>query len=352
MEIPEVIFSNNHVLVVNKPAGWKSQPGDRAGGGGDEEGGRGDPKCLLSFLQSQKLGGGSQKDFLSPTHRLDQPCTGALIFAKNSKAASRIQTAWGKGRVRKRYWVVVEGGRSGDAPAARQGERRRGGKGGTEGDGLELLRRRSVRLDGRGPRGRQGHAHYRLSAILTSGVRKRGRSDGHAGGSVAVRALPRGPPSAETARGDGGRVCHLEWEHLLTLGANTPTANARHLLSMTTNASVKHQVRALLAVVGRAPIAGVLRYGHRRLLRGAPHAEDGRHRAGTVERPLPDGSLVLNVREVFLPTESLGGMSFLAEEPSVADIPRAWRDFFGLRESDVQGLGYLLKGKVLDTDTT
>ena len=88
LERPEVIYSNNHLLVVNKPAGWKSQPGN---GGGSSSSSAIDPKCLLTYLKSQSLGGGSNKDFLIPTHRLDQPCTGVLIFAKNGKAASRVQ---------------------------------------------------------------------------------------------------------------------------------------------------------------------------------------------------------------------------------------------------------------------
>ena len=92
LERPEVIFSNNHLLVVNKPAGWKSQPGN----GGGQSSSVTDPKCLLTYLKSQGLGGGLNKDFLIPTHRLDQPCTGVLIFAKNGKAASRVQVAWSK----------------------------------------------------------------------------------------------------------------------------------------------------------------------------------------------------------------------------------------------------------------
>ncbi|KAL7447551.1 hypothetical protein ACHAWC_000006, partial [Mediolabrus comicus] len=101
LEKPEVIFSNNHVLVVNKPAGWKSQPGDGGGGGNNQNNSAIDPKCLLTYLQSQELGGGSLNNFLIPTHRLDQPCTGVLIFAKNGKAASRVQVAWAKRKVKK-----------------------------------------------------------------------------------------------------------------------------------------------------------------------------------------------------------------------------------------------------------
>ena len=55
-----------------------------------------------------RLGGGSNSDYLSPTHRIDQPCTGLVLFAKNKKAASRVAAAWKGGRVSKTYLCVVE----------------------------------------------------------------------------------------------------------------------------------------------------------------------------------------------------------------------------------------------------
>lgn len=311
LERPDVMFSNNHLLVVNKPAGWKSQPGD--GGGSKQDAPQVDPKCLLTYLKSQSLGGGSMNDFLMPTHRLDQPCTGALIFAKNGKAASRVQVAWSKRKVEKCYWVVVEGGLPGAGV-----------------DGLELLRSRSLPLE-RGGNGKRADT-YRLSAILKSDGGKSsnargGRTKSAGGGSVMVKRLPPNYSSSGDDMNSGnGRVCHIEWEKLLTLPATSSSSSGtRHLLSVTTDTGAKHQVRALLALAGGAPIAGDLRYGNNLT-------------QNRVDEPLPDGSVALHARSVFLPTVSLGGMEFLKDEPFVASIPPRWRDYFGICENDVRKL--------------
>ena len=321
LDKPQVIFSNNHLLVVNKPPGWKSQPGNGGGQPNDNSNNsqykseyNNDPKCLLSYLQSQSLGGGSMKDFLMPTHRLDQPCTGVLIFAKNGKAASRVQVAWSKRQVKKCYWVVVEGGGI---------DKNRGGG---SMNGLELLQSRSSHiLDPE----TGGNTHtYQLSAILkNTGGKDRDEKGGrqkNAGGSVVVKPLP---PDQSSPSADDGRVCHIEWKHLLSLRTKS-SASTRHLLSVTTDTGAKHQVRALLALAGGAPIAGDLRYGNNNL------NSQSKYQPGRVDQPLPDGSVALHARSVFLPTVSLGGMEFLKDEPFVASIPRQWKDFFGIREED------------------
>lgn len=306
LEKPEVIFSNNHLLVVNKTPGWKSQPGE---GSGNSNSGF-DPKCLLSYLQKQGLGGGSQKDFLNPTHRLDQPCSGVLIFAKNAKAASRVQTAWSKRQIEKCYWVVVEGGRSHNHWKL---------------GGLELLEKRSTP---------QGDGSFRLSAMVNS------KKVGNGGkGSVSVKPVPpakNAKPEAISKKNSkqmgtdkinnknkeaDGRLCHIEWKHLERL-PDTEYSTTRHLLSVKTDTGAKHQVRALLAIAGGAPISGDLRYGDNILSIN----QDG----GRVRHPLRDKSVALHARSVFLPTVSLGGMEFLKEDPFVADIPKCWREIFGV----------------------
>jgi 23S rRNA pseudouridine1911/1915/1917 synthase len=84
---PKVLYSNHLLLVVNKAAGWHSIPNNN-----DQT--KKSAKCLVSFLQKERLGGGSDNTFLLPLHRLDQPCTGVLLLSKNKKAASRIQSNW------------------------------------------------------------------------------------------------------------------------------------------------------------------------------------------------------------------------------------------------------------------
>jgi 23S rRNA-/tRNA-specific pseudouridylate synthase len=112
---PTVIYSDNHLLVVNKPAGWHAVPNIPKQRNDDYDNNsnnnnsnkhfnnnhENNKKCLLTYLQNKQLGGGSKNDFLIPLHRIDQPCTGILLFGKTSKAASRVTTVW-KGKKMKK----------------------------------------------------------------------------------------------------------------------------------------------------------------------------------------------------------------------------------------------------------
>ena len=97
LQRPVIIDQDNHLLVINKPAGWHSVPNNQ----------RSSEKSLMTFCKNQRWGGGSQKDFLSPLHRLDQPCSGLQLYGKTSKAASRIQSKWKD--VAKLYICVLDG---------------------------------------------------------------------------------------------------------------------------------------------------------------------------------------------------------------------------------------------------
>lgn len=79
LAMPQVLYSNNHLLFVNKPAGWITVAHS------DNTFEQRMNQCLLSNLKEQSLGGGSKSDFLKPLHRIDQPCTGAVIYAKKWK---------------------------------------------------------------------------------------------------------------------------------------------------------------------------------------------------------------------------------------------------------------------------
>ena len=165
---------------------------------------------------------------------------------------------------------------------------------------------------------------------------KRGDRSKNAGGSVTAKPCP-GDEMA-TNNVDGGRVCHIEWKHLFTLSktatTSTTTSNTRHLLSVTTDTGAKHQVRALLGLAGGTPISGDLRYGNNH--NSQYYSNNSGYTQGRVDRPLPDGSVALHARSVFLPTVSLGGMEFLQNEPFVASIPKQWRDYFGISEEELK----------------
>ncbi|GIX04162.1 MAG: RNA pseudouridine synthase [Planctomycetaceae bacterium] len=96
---PQVIFEDNHCLVVNKPAGWLTM-GDRTG------------EISLCDWCRDYLREKYQKPgavFLGVVHRLDRPVSGVVLLARTSKAASRLCAQFRERTVSKCYWAVVEG---------------------------------------------------------------------------------------------------------------------------------------------------------------------------------------------------------------------------------------------------
>ncbi len=95
----DVLYEDNHCLVLNKPAGLLSQA-DATG----------DP-CLVSWARDY-LKARYQKPgnvYVGLVHRLDRPTSGALLLARTSKAASRLADQFRTGKVAKTYWAIVEG---------------------------------------------------------------------------------------------------------------------------------------------------------------------------------------------------------------------------------------------------
>jgi 23S rRNA pseudouridine1911/1915/1917 synthase len=99
MTMIEILYEDNHCLAVNKPAGLLTQ-GDASG----------DP-CALELARADiKVRHGKPGNvFLGLVHRLDRPVSGVLLFARTSKAASRLSAEFREGTARKVYWAWVEG---------------------------------------------------------------------------------------------------------------------------------------------------------------------------------------------------------------------------------------------------
>jgi 23S rRNA pseudouridine1911/1915/1917 synthase len=95
----EILYEDNHCLAVVKPSGRLSTHYD-----GREETLDRDVKRYLK-QNYQKPG----NVFLGVVHRLDRPVSGVLLFARTSKAASRLARQFREGTVEKVYWAVVEG---------------------------------------------------------------------------------------------------------------------------------------------------------------------------------------------------------------------------------------------------
>lgn len=98
MKIP-IIYEDNHLLVVNKPVNILSQ----ADITGDED--------MLTLLKEDlKLRYDKPGNvFLGLVHRLDRPVGGVMVFAKTSKAASRLSDQIRRREFAKTYLAVVHG---------------------------------------------------------------------------------------------------------------------------------------------------------------------------------------------------------------------------------------------------
>ncbi|GAA0603463.1 RluA family pseudouridine synthase [Virgibacillus siamensis] len=98
MNIP-IVYEDNHLLVVEKPVNIPVQ-GDQSG---DSD---------LHNLLKQDLKVRYQKPgnvYLGLVHRLDRPVGGVMVFAKTSKAASRLSDSIRRNRFGKTYVAVVRG---------------------------------------------------------------------------------------------------------------------------------------------------------------------------------------------------------------------------------------------------
>ncbi len=94
----EILYEDNHCLALNKPAGW---PTAHAGGGEASI-----DRLMKDYLKEKYHKPGNV--YLGVVHRLDKPVSGCLLFARTSKAASRLSRQFRDGVVEKVYWAVVE----------------------------------------------------------------------------------------------------------------------------------------------------------------------------------------------------------------------------------------------------
>ena len=102
-----ILYEDNHILVFNKVPGEIVQ-GDKTG---DE--------CLAETLKAFIAQRDSKpgKVFLGIPHRLDRPVSGIVVFAKTSKALSRLSEMFRTGDMHKTYWALCCG-----SPANNAGE--------------------------------------------------------------------------------------------------------------------------------------------------------------------------------------------------------------------------------------
>lgn len=96
--VNEVLYEDNHIIIVNKLPGDLIQADQFEG-----KTLRDDVKAYLK-QKYQKPGG----VFLGTVHRLDRPVSGAVIFARTSKALARLNKMLRQHEIKKTYWAVVD----------------------------------------------------------------------------------------------------------------------------------------------------------------------------------------------------------------------------------------------------
>ena len=93
----QIIYEDNHLLVINKKAGQLVQ-GDKTG----------DESLLDSIKNFIKIRDNKPGNvFLGLVHRIDRPTSGLVIYAKTSKALSRLTQMVKNREIKKTYWAVV-----------------------------------------------------------------------------------------------------------------------------------------------------------------------------------------------------------------------------------------------------
>ena len=101
-----VLYEDNHIIAVNKTNSEIVQ--------GDKTGDEPLSETLKKYLKEKYNKPGEV--FLGVTHRLDRPVSGAVIFAKTSKALTRLNEMFRNQEVKKTYWAIVK-----DRPAETEG---------------------------------------------------------------------------------------------------------------------------------------------------------------------------------------------------------------------------------------
>ena len=93
----KVIYEDNHIILVNKESGEIVQ--------GDKTGDTPLSDTVKEYIRVKYNKPGNV--FLGVVHRLDRPVSGLVVFARTSKALSRLCDMFRKGEVHKTYWAVV-----------------------------------------------------------------------------------------------------------------------------------------------------------------------------------------------------------------------------------------------------
>lgn len=94
----QVIYEDNHIIVINKRVGDIVQ--------GDKTGDKPLSEIVKEYLKEKYNKPGAV--YLGVVHRLDRPTSGLVLFAKTSKALTRLNEAFKNRDTQKTYWAIVK----------------------------------------------------------------------------------------------------------------------------------------------------------------------------------------------------------------------------------------------------
>ncbi|MGN1375138.1 MAG: RluA family pseudouridine synthase [Prevotella sp.] len=93
----QILYEDNHIIVVSKTSGEIVQ--------GDKTGDKTLCDSVKDYIKEKYAKPGNV--YLGIAHRLDRPVSGIVIFAKTSKALSRLNAMFRDGEVHKHYWAIT-----------------------------------------------------------------------------------------------------------------------------------------------------------------------------------------------------------------------------------------------------
>ena len=95
-----VLYEDNHIIAVNKTCNEIVQ--------GDKTGDTPLSETVKAYIKAQYNKPGEV--FLGVTHRLDRPTSGVVLFARTSKALTRLNAMFqSHDQIKKTYWAIVQG---------------------------------------------------------------------------------------------------------------------------------------------------------------------------------------------------------------------------------------------------
>lgn len=94
----QVIYEDNHIIIVNKESGEIVQ--------GDKTGDKPLPEAVKAYIKEKYHKPGNV--FLGVVHRLDRPVSGLVVFARTSKVLPRLNEMFRAGDVHKTYWAITK----------------------------------------------------------------------------------------------------------------------------------------------------------------------------------------------------------------------------------------------------